>query len=115
MSYDWTRHVKASTLKSGGRVGAPAGGRVFISVPVTELRNDFEFWVGYLGSIVERYLLPNRDEIVERTYFCDAILDLLDNYERELEVLAGMREPPLPRGSVQDQPLDFDSCFAEEQ
>lgn len=80
---------------------------------MSELRLDFEFWVSYISTVVERYLLPNRDEDFDRTYFCNAILDLLDNYERN-RMADAFGTPRKDLGSVQDQ-LAFDFNSTEVQ
>lgn len=106
MSYDWTQHLaQSSTIDSGGRVGSSAGGRLYIGVSVSELRTDFDFWVSYVSTIVERYLLPARDDVDVRAAFCNVLLDLLDDYEREAEVRAGARKD---LGAVNPAPLAFD-------
>lgn len=110
MTYDWTKHTRRSTIESGGRAGASAGGRVYIGVSVSDLRTDYNFWESYIRTIVESYLLPNCDGIQNREYVVDAILDVLDKYEREAEMLVGLRKD---LGSVNPDQLML-SPFDEE-
>lgn len=92
MSYDWTQHLNPDRI-SGGRAGRrPARSAVVIGVSASELRTDFDFWVHYLRTIVDGWLLPNRDDEERRCSFCNAMLDLLDSWDREAEVFAGLRK-----------------------
>lgn len=104
----WKALQNRATISSGGRAGGRRAG-IYIGVSVSELRSDPAFWVSYIRSVFNEWVLPHCYENDSLESLCSGIVAAMDTYDCGCEIEAGLRcADDEDLGSVNPDQLAFD-------